>query len=817
MPLMADRALLQQQQQQVPTVPAHWLRRTLTDYLNQEQDKMPESVRLQLLQWFPGYTVPALLSLLLDKACTSFETSLDFVHAQWNSPLIIIPLSLLYWEKGETFVNYIAEAWAERAFGKEHNDKRLPRPPLPFGPRHWCSHPEGQKWTLYLTCLWRCAVSMLLEHTLTEPWAAHEPDPHLRLRTYRQKMHYFRCTHLDFLSRCGARLEQKVDASNTYWLSLSSDATHKKEPEFTHVYPQCTRVCCAEELPSLVPLFYAVSQWHDMSSRKTNISMRLILAQLYLKTGAHVCMMRGSNDICTQAMAHYPAIQRLVTLVLRAGWLGTLGMDSCGMGAPPLHALMRINASFAPRDALFPHPSPGAIQMHEEMIRTWSKAHPVLTLWFLREHFLYTCESSLVLDRIFGATRKWENFKAVVRMANTTFRRQVAAWLAEYGAGTVPWRILENRRNGAKSSTGEIVKWHAKAKEHNTKLFKGTEHELLLRKMQVEKKEHFDVPAIRAWLEQDGRLEAIKVAAWTAAHQVHEPLPDGRIRPGLPTAILKLLGMSEHGFMRVRAWLHASVEYHTADNAFVLFSREQLWQYDWRDYVILKLYLRLMDVYMDDVLCFTSAEQWRAQKMAQRRNLTIPWGANNEVLGVAHYCEGCNKWAHAVVRPSREYTGLPPAAAQRQRQAGKSKKGSFTTNRTVKHYRRNKQTTKRPRPWLPRPMGLGDGRAHCMTGMALNPLDGLKYCIRGHLDTNKQEAALVAAEAQQEREERERERALLEEDEEEDDDEDSDTEDPDSDDDDDEEDDEDDDDDDDEAPAPVETARDDRRGKKKSE
>ncbi len=207
----------------------------------------------------------------------------------------------------------------------------------------------------------------------------------------------------------------------------------------------------------------------------------------------------------------------------------------------------------------------------------------------------------------------------------------------------------------------------------------------------------------------------------------------------------------------MRAWLHASGEYHTADNAFVLFSKEQLYQADWRAYVICKLYLRLIDVAMDDVLAFTSVEQWRAQKLAQRRNLTMPWGvAPPPLLGVAYYCEGCNKWAHSVVKPSREYTGLPPAAAQRQRQTGGKKKGGIVplvVPRTVKHYRRNKQTTKRPRPWVPRAMGLGDGRGHCMTGMALNPLDGQKYCIRGHLDTNKQEAALVAAEAEQEQHE----------------------------------------------------------------
>jgi hypothetical protein len=59
---------------------------------------------------------------------------------------------------------------------------------------------------------------------------------------------------------------------------------------------------------------------------------------------------------------------------------------------------------------------------------------------------------------------------------------------------------------------------------------------------------------------------------------------------------------------------------------------------------------------------------------------------------------------------------------------------------------------KKPRPWPARDLGIGDGRAFCMTDMSLNPLTLTKHCVRGHVDANKEETLLVAAEAKLARE-----------------------------------------------------------------
>jgi hypothetical protein len=119
----------------------------------------------------------------------------------------------------------------------------------------------------------------------------------------------------------------------------------------------------------------------------------------------------------------------------------------------------------------------------------------MLTLSFIREHFIYVCESNGVFDDVFGMSRHWAMFKAVVRQTNVQVRRQVSAWLHEFENGQVcfhnpgpwvcvcvfdvilkvPWHVLEKRID-FRTSKGEIVKWHEKGKDHNTKLFKVHTH-----------------------------------------------------------------------------------------------------------------------------------------------------------------------------------------------------------------------------------------------------------------------------------------------------------------------------------------------------
>jgi hypothetical protein len=154
-------------------------------------------------------------------------------------------------------------------------------------------------------------------------------------------------------------------------------------------------------------------------------------------------MMRGIAEIVEHAMETYPAIQDLITLVIRCGLLGTLGPRS--EGRPSVIAMMRINATFAPLAALLERVTPEQEKAQGQRIRLWVRSHPMLTLSFIREHFIYVCESNGVFDDVFGMSRHWAMFKAVVRQTNVQVRRQVSAWLHEFENGQVcfhnpgPW------------------------------------------------------------------------------------------------------------------------------------------------------------------------------------------------------------------------------------------------------------------------------------------------------------------------------------------------------------------------------------------
>lgn len=797
MALLADRALVaaDTMPSTASRVPAIWLRHCLLlEDENREnpptltplaQDHLrhltPQLALQQLKTLFHTEDLSACLAQLAAGACCSFEDSVRFLLTQpASAPLVHVPLALLFDPKDTCQ----GADWAMDAFGSENENNRLGRPSY-LTPENATRRDGSAKstWILYTTCVWRIAVVLLLHHVL-RPWARNDHDPAHRQREYCYKTHQFMMTHDDFLTLYNTLGFE--DHDDRWWLTTTSDA----EPRFSHVYPQSTRVCCAEELLDLTPLFLAVNQWCDMTGKKQNTSMLQMLIQLYLKTKGYVCMMRGNDNITVHAMKSYQAIHNHIVLVLRCALLGGFPKAE---GRPPLHARIRINASFAPRSALLERVTPAMEEAHAQEIQAWVHSHPMLTLALMREHLLYAAEASVLFDRVFGLSRTWVQFKAVARMASGQFRRQVTAWLVE-DPHHVCWDMLEKRSALGTTSTGEVVKWHEKAKEQNTKLFKDTDFGIMLRKMRVEKKTTFQVAELEnQWLHKDGRLEALHAYAWAAVQATHYPMDaSGRMRPAVPTGVLKVLGMSEVGFTLVREWLHASVEYHTADDNFDKLSqylhmrdqehnasvarRAQLLQFlaekeelseteneelleieaqlpgitvgaeslEQHDYVLFKLYLRLYEYYTNDRLGFTSVNHWRSQLLALRHNLGLPWSVvTPATLGYAHFCEGCGKWAHPVVRPSREYLGMPPHSDRARQHFSLNDPAVYqqpvaVVPAIVKNGEKHKKKHRhKPRPCPPRALGLADGRAACMTGVAFNPLNGQLYCTRGNLDPNK--------------------------------------------------------------------------------
>lgn len=766
LPLLADRALTGHAASRVPAV---WLRRSLLLLNNMSEELLSPvaaaavqvHVALPILRRIAhalvgpddlGHVAAALAAVARVAFCPFAET-VDWVLAQpaQGSRLLSGPLA-----------HFVAHG--------RSISTALVRPPG-WAPETPLAH------VLFSAALWRIAVAHMFELVMSALPSAQAPP------NYAYWSQLFADTHLDLLTLLSARVVGARPADDRFFLRAESAGG---EAPLTRVYPQGTRVCCAEELPAIGVLLRDTNRFHDMPSKKQNNSQKHVMAQMYLKTDGHVGKMRSSDDIFPKAMKSYPGIHELFQLVLRAALLGNF--PQCG-GRPPLPARIRINACFAPSEALSGEPDTAE---HRAEVQRWVGTHPMLTIALLREHYLYAVEMDAPLDHVFGQSRNWHMFKAVARLCTTQLRRAVAAMLlADGGRGRVDWEGLESRQGGKKTSTGEIVRWHEREKEFYTKLFKDVDYAIMLKKMTAVERKHIrlrtangdiiswdrtrtkpdedtsedeedeeedakwsmllDEDDIRAWLAADGRCETLHTLAWTAAQTMFLPFPDGTVRPALPTGGLKFVGIDRASFEavrpsfkkppffgplkvpQVRRWMHATVDYHTSDDSFTRVSREVL-QRDWRSFLGLKLYLRLVAHYVSDVVGYTSVEQARAQLTALRASLTVRgYVATPPALGYAYLCEACMKWAAQVVRPSREYLGLATQKAPRSRKQASAAPAT-----------KHRKKVPVPRPWPARPAFVGDGRAGCTRNTAFNPHTNTLLCLCG-CPTSRDAAAVAAA------------------------------------------------------------------------
>ncbi len=781
MPMLSDRTLDPSMLTGLPKatsaassrVPAIWLRHQVLhpDYASLSSSSPPrlsDAARrgftrhcplhrvAEYAQWFqtPVAALETTFATLAAGALGVFEHSLLFV-TRWvpTAPLLVTPLTI--YMRADPVAN-----------------ARLARPP------GWT--PETAftgTWIVYSTIMWRIAVAHLLVAAL-RPWKS-EPNAPFHKRRFVYRAHLYVSTHLDVLTCFDAVVGRETgdggdddDAGCDRWfLRVPDDDDDNKsggEARFAAVYPQATRVVCGEELPDLTPMFYGINQFHDLSGKKQRGSLFYTLAQIFIKTNPHVCQMRGANTITDAAMKQYPAVQHLISLVMRCSLLGNFEASD---GRPSLYASIKINGAFAPASAFVPRAAVNAAAdaAHAVAIRQWVRGHPMLVLSLLREYTLYSTEASGVIDHVRGQTRKWLMFKAVVRFGNTQVRRAVNTMLVT--TGRVDWDVLERRENDT-TSKGEVVKWHEKEKDHNTKLFKDSDLAIMLKKMtqigkpltdaeraNVSKKMKTvgkpmtdeESASVLDWMHADGRLEAVHVAAWSAALTASEPFEDGTLRPAIVTGVLKLLGMSMPSYAMLRTWLHASVTYHTSDDNFSSVA-QFIYDTDVRDFMLLKLYLRLVDHYNDDVLGFTSVNQMRTQLVAQRRSLGVPAHTSTPpTLGLTYFCEGCGKWAHSIVRPSREYQGMPH---QTDRHRSRLRAATTTTTTTpaipavgggaVKRGNKRKKPPP-PRPWPSRAFHLTDGRVGCMRSVAFDPLTGRLHCVRASTVESSTVTATAAA------------------------------------------------------------------------
>jgi len=429
-----------------------------------------------------------------------------------------------------------------------------------------------------------------------------------------------------------------------------------------------------------------------------------------------VCQTRNARQILMRIMKACPVLARFIYLILRCVLLGTLPH---AQSVPPLVVCARITATFSGRD-------PAALLQ-------WVHDHPMLTVSLLREYLLCLTEADGVLDRVRGMATAWQRFKSLARHINGQWRQVVNAQILANPRAPVDWSSIEVCGPNDKMSTGNVLYWHNCLKPHFTKLRKGNEVEVMLRKMKAAIKElhkhhadavaAVDMDAVYAWMRADGRLEALHVCAWQSAMALAGLQ---RVRAPVATRWLKALGMTAAGFADVRRWVHGFFEYNAKDNSFVRLATLMYLRAP-TDFLLLKTYLRCIEYYGSDVVQLDPLSHTRLKLQALRSNLSIePWSSTPEHLGMAHFCEGCLQWANAMVLPSYTLLNMPAAATAFANAQKKKKK-------------------KRPTLPLPVPLTLAHGRAACMKRAFYHPLNGQLYCRRAQFRRAAEDVEVMAA------------------------------------------------------------------------
>ncbi len=518
--------------------------------------------------------------------------------------------------------------------------------------------PPPPSFVLWAVVMWRVAVANLVAHVL-HPWA-----PHLQSTCgarFIKETRYFVDTHLDWLTRAYTR-QQFADAA---W--FAADAV-----ELRRFYPQANRVCCVEELPDWVCALLEANPWFDKGNKKAQASVFQAFLHVYLgKVWPQVCQRRQFSDIIQRHVEAYAGFRNLTRLVMRAVALGNL---PGAVHVPPLMVRLRINAALGMgADAL----------TTDAALVAWIAAHPMLTLFMLREYFLYTVECDGVLDGILCGSTKWPRFKTFVRSVNGHWRRELTRQTRADATVPVVWDALEHliyRPDGKpKDAKGVIMAFHDKAAKLNSKLKKDTWQGVMARKMTAVEtallKKH--APAVAeavAWLRSAGRLDACRLVAWVTVQRMHALTTSLRTHVVMELGYLKALGMTEHGLWLVRQWQFEYYEYDTADDnmkkkALTLFAHAP------RDYVLFKTFLKLVESYGNERPFFLSIEATLMQFRVLRAAIGIEatW-ATPPTLGHAYYCERCHTWATAVAPVSPALNTIPSTGKHKKKKKKKKQK-----------------------------------------------------------------------------------------------------------------------------------------------
>lgn len=546
---------------------------------------------------------------------------------------------------------------------------------LQFGLQHalqynsyWANFPKPrdlnenkQSYCIWLTCVWRMNVTVLLCKLLC-PW-----DDDISRDWVSYQCQLFRDTHLDILTVMTRR--------NLYDDESVASAQHNILRDF---YPLCHRVCCAGELPDFAS--YATDNFKTGSNLKERSSLDDKIGHIFVgKTGPNICKIRNFYDIVIRYGEEDPIIYDILKNVTKCVLLGNLPHSKGTLNA---NARRIINDSFFTEsadkeidEAVFRD-----ITKNKSMKRTRSKKKTKdelvykktnfklwlllrrhLVLYLLKEHNFYIAESTHWFDELLCRDYKYIRYRDIVLVGNGRCRNILSQQAKKLGLKeSFDWRVIEFEEKSKETydtKSGEIKKTHAWSLTVARKVQKDEFKKILAKKMTNTEESIGLSPNYKPFYYIKSKGEKPSPGCTIDIVDLHFlcyliSKLKGEERKNW-TSKLKVIGMSQWGLETLRMWYFQNKSYDIPDNSLKKLIKE-FHANSTTDYMILKTVLKLIEYYNNDQIFHLPLPYAKKQIYALRGMLGIDDGEPTPpLLGFVYQCSGvtCGKFANAIIEP----------------------------------------------------------------------------------------------------------------------------------------------------------------------
>lgn len=557
---------------------------------------------------------------------------------------------------------------------------------------YWKNFPydKGITSAIWFVCVWRIHVARMIEQYL-KPWRSADEEQK-EWFVYRTRL--FRHTHLDILTEM-------------IYKNVFDDEKLVSSKILYERYPNCHRVCCAEELPCLVG--YTFDNYKTGSNLKERCTLEARIGHIVTnKPMPNICKVRNVHKIIRRYGNSDKVIFDLIRHIKHCVLLGNIPNAK---GSVDIAAAIRITYSMREEVAntVVPKETTAAEVEKKKAKKAKKKAkkkekkkdkkgdddddedddddflddddekdETLLTrnlykarhtqLCELKEFLFYTAETSGCFDRILSRNNKWCQHKEIVRAGMGRYRDDISLQCKNLAYDQpIDWTRIEYiyKKDDYDIKTGIIMNVHTLLLKTTEKVKKDSLENILMKKMtSIEEvikfgDEHKEKDSERhpytAFMETNGCVtldELHMIAYGMATGQSPGATETTDEEPVMKTNLLQVVGMSPRGILRVRDWIFGYYVYDIPDNALkksiIAFQSESM-----SDYIILKTMIKLIIYYKRDHIFHLPASYAIRQTMALRRLLCVdPLHPTPDLLGVHYMCPGCLKFANPVINPS---------------------------------------------------------------------------------------------------------------------------------------------------------------------